>query len=248
MILRRLGNKKRIAEKIQQFFPEHTTYIEPFFGAGGMFFYKPKAKYNIMNDVDSEVFNLFFILQQVPDEFEKSWFEMPIHIDLWKHWKKNKETDPVKKAVRFVMLSNWGFMGKPQTMRLGECNTKKIVLDNIEMTQKLLWDVAFSNADFRELLKKVNVRNKKRAFIYCDPPYLATNNNYSEGFKESDSNDLFDYLVQSEIRFAMSEFDHPFILEQAEKRGLNLIKIGERRNISNRRMEVLVTNYDQDEV
>ena len=59
MILRRLGNKKKIAKKIQAYFPPHKIYIEPFFGAGGMFFNKPKAKYNIVNDLDSDVFNLF---------------------------------------------------------------------------------------------------------------------------------------------------------------------------------------------
>ena len=49
MILRRLGNKQAIAEKIQTYFPAHKIYIEPFFGAGGMFFNKRKAKYNIVN-------------------------------------------------------------------------------------------------------------------------------------------------------------------------------------------------------
>ena len=45
MILRRLGNKSKIAADIQKHFPQHKIYIEPFFGAGGMFFNKPKAKY-----------------------------------------------------------------------------------------------------------------------------------------------------------------------------------------------------------
>lgn len=36
MILRRLGNKKRIAKEIQVYFPYHKIYIEPFFGAGGI--------------------------------------------------------------------------------------------------------------------------------------------------------------------------------------------------------------------
>jgi hypothetical protein len=30
MILRRLGNKKKIAKKIQAYFPPHKIYIEPF--------------------------------------------------------------------------------------------------------------------------------------------------------------------------------------------------------------------------
>ena len=45
MILRRLGNKGKIADKIQSYFPEHKIYIEPFFGAGGMFFNKRKSHY-----------------------------------------------------------------------------------------------------------------------------------------------------------------------------------------------------------
>lgn len=42
----------------------------------------------------------------------------------------------------------------------------------------------------------------------------------------------------------MSEFDHPFILEQAKQRNLNVIVIGERQNLKNRRTEILVTNYE----
>lgn len=49
MILRRLGNKKKIAQEIIQYFPPHKIYIEPFFGAGGMFFNKPKAKQRGLN-------------------------------------------------------------------------------------------------------------------------------------------------------------------------------------------------------
>lgn len=41
----------------------------------------------------------------------------------------------------------------------------------------------------------------------------------------------------------MSEFNHPFILEQAKERNLNVITIGERQNLKNRRIEILVTNY-----
>jgi DNA adenine methylase len=44
--------------------------------------------------------------------------------------------------------------------------------------------------------------------------------------------------------FAMSEFDNDFILNQAKERGLNVITIGERNNIKNRRTEILITNYE----
>jgi len=70
MILTRLGNKRAIAGKIQAYFPPHEIYIEPFFGAGGMFFYKPLAKYNFLNDLDSDVFNLFLVIIRQRSEFD----------------------------------------------------------------------------------------------------------------------------------------------------------------------------------
>ena len=107
MILRRLGNKKKLAKKLQAYFPPHKIYIEPFFGAGGMFFNKPKAKYNIVNDLDSDVFNLFQVVMNQKEELDEAFYMMPIHSDLLEYWKKNKETEPIKKALRFLLMSNF---------------------------------------------------------------------------------------------------------------------------------------------
>ena len=112
MILRRLGNKKRIAKDIIKHFPPHKIYIEPFFGAGGMFFNKPKAKYNIVNDLDSDVFNLFQVVMNRREELEKAFYLMPIHSDLLEYWKANREEEPIRKALRFLFLSNFALLLK----------------------------------------------------------------------------------------------------------------------------------------
>ena len=247
MILRRLGNKKKIAHEIQKHFPPHKIYIEPFFGAGGMFFNKPKAKYNIVNDLDSDVFNLFQVVMNQKEELEKDFYMMPIHSDLLDYWKKNKETEPIKKALRFLFLSNLTFMGSGEGMRFTTASSKDILFKNIDETFKLINDVQFNNVDFRKFLNSYQLRGEndnKNTLIYADAPYLDTNDNYSNSFTEDDSLDLFNTLEETKCKFAMSEFDHPFILEQAEKRGLNVIIIGERQNLKNRRTEILVTNYE----
>ena len=87
------------------------------------------------------------------------------------------------------------------------------------------------------------LKDENKTFIYCDPPYLGTNDNYSSSFTEQDSIDLFDCLQATGCKFAMSEFDNEFILNQAKERGLNVIIIGERKNLKNRRTEILITNY-----
>jgi len=247
MILRRLGNKKKIAIEIQAHFPTHKIYIEPFFGAGGMFFNKPKVKYNIVNDLDSDVFNLFQVVSNQKDKLVKEFYKMPIHSDLLKYWQVNEETEPIKKALRFLFLSNLTFMGSGQGMRYTTASSKDILFKNIDETSKLIFDVQFNNVDFRKFFTSYQLRGEndnKNALIYADAPYLETNDNYSNSFTEEDSNDLFNCLEKSTCNFAMSEFNHPFILDQAKKRGLNIHIIGERQNLKNRRTEILITNYE----
>jgi DNA adenine methylase len=255
MILRRLGNKKKIADKIQAHFPPHKIYIEPFFGAGGMFFNKPKAKYNIVNDLDSDVFNLFQVVMNQKEELEKAFYMMPIHSDLLDYWKKNEETEPIKKALRFLFLSNLTMYGTNSGLALVVTKGKNDFYNNLTKTFDCLSDVKFRNMDFR-LFLKTNYFNehrpnqRKESFYYCDPPYLDTADNYSNSFTEQDSLDLFDCLEETGCKFAMSEFGgltpetETFVQKEAIRRGLNVIIIGERQNLKNRRTEILVTNYE----
>ena len=246
MLLNRLGNKTKIAKKIQSYFPPHKIYIEPFFGAGGMFFNKPKAKYNVLNDLDSEVFNLFQVVSLRKNELEELFLQMPVSEDLWNYWKVTQEEDPVRKALRFLFLSNYGYLGKPNTLVFLNGNTSKILYENINKTHEFIFGCEFMNVDFRDIFKKLSFKSdaeKLNTFVYCDPPYLDTDNNYECGFTYQDSEDLFEVLVESGCKFAMSEFDHPKIIEQARDRNLNVIVIGERQNLKNRRTEILVTNY-----
>ena len=260
MILRRLGNKKKIAQQIQAYFPPHKIYIEPFFGAGGMFFNKPKAKYNIVNDLDSDVFNLFQVVMNQKEELEKAFYMMPIHSDLLDYWKVNQEIEPIKKALRFLFLSNFTLNGTGSAVRHqvssgagGVKDSKDSFLKELEKTFLLLYDCNFTNFDFRKFLDKLGFHkdgrnDEEKTFIYSDPPYLDTSDNYSNSFTHQDSAHLFDCLQNTGCKFAYSEFDHPFILEQAKERNLNVITIGERQNLKNRRTEILVTNYKNNQL
>ncbi len=250
MILRRLGNKQKIAMDIQNYFPKHNTYVEPFFGAGGMFFNKPKANFNMLNDLDSDVFNLFQVVMNQKEELEKAFYQMPIHSDLLKYWKENKETEPIKKALRFLLISNFTLLGTGSQLSYLTSDAENTILNNINITQKKLFGCRFNNSDFRKFLNSLSFRGREadalNTFIYCDPPYLGTTDNYSNSFTEKDSIDLFDTLQATGCKFAMSEFDNDFIIQEANKRALNIITIGERQNLKNRRTEILITNYENE--
>lgn len=250
MLLRRNGNKSQLAHKILPHFPEHKIYVEPFFGAGGMFFNKPKVKYNFLNDIDNDVFNLFMVVKNDKEELYKRILQMPIHASLMKHWKKNQETDPIWKAVRFLFISNFTYLSKGFNIKFTADNSKQILLDRIEPTFLYMNDAKFMNVDFRECLKQISFQDKAQlctrgdSFIYSDAPYLGTDGWYTHNSNEiEDVTDNMNMLVDSDIRFGMSEFDNEIILDMAADRKLNIITIGERRNLKNRRTEILLTNY-----
>ena len=247
MILRRQGNKQKLAKAIVPLMPPHKIYIEPFFGAGGMFFNKPKAKHNIVNDLDDDVFNLFQVVIKDAKKLEDYFYKMPTHSSLLDYWKETKEVEPIQKALRFLLLSNLTFMGAGASIQGGTGNTKEAFYKNIDKTYEMINDVKFFNCDAVTFLsKKVAFGESapiKDCFIYCDPPYLGTGDNYSDSYTEEMSAELFDCLVGIGCKFALSEFDHPYIIEQSKKHGLNVVYIGERANLKNRRTEILVTNY-----
>ena len=109
MILRRRGNKRKMSSELQAMFPKHSVYIETFFGAGGMFFNKPKAKYNIVNDLDGDVFNLFMMVINEKELLREAFFQMPIHTDLLEYYKNNEE------AERRGLLVN--YLGERQNLK-----------------------------------------------------------------------------------------------------------------------------------
>ena len=250
MVLSRCGNKRRLAQDLIELFPKHNLYIEPFFGAGGMFFNKPKAKYNIMNDIDSDVYNLYNVIKNKKNELKRELKLTPYHLDLWNYWKKNKETDSIQKAIRFLYLSNLGFLGQNKTMNFTKGNAFQIIPSKIDETYKLLDGVQFMNFNYKKMFKKISGINlyKEKTFIYCDPPYINTFHNYSTGFSQKDSNDLFDILEETNIKWGMSEFYSPFILNQVKQRGLNLHYVKTRANLRSAKTEIYICNYQVDQL
>jgi DNA adenine methylase len=257
MLLTRRGNKRRIANDIVKYFPRHNIYIEYFFGAGGIYFNKPPAKYNYLNDLDGEVINLFTVLLTKPDKLQNLLELMPFHQKLFKDIIKGFIIDSVEpgvwNAAKLVYLSNYSYLGAKDILQLSAANPKKISLTNLTDTVKFINanHNKFTCLDFRDILKNISFKTeneKKNTFIYADPPYLGTcGKQYGvASWVENDSMDLFANLTDSGIRFAISEFDNPFILDLASKYDLNIINITERCNLKNKQTEVLITNYKLD--
>ena len=246
-LLRRLGNKQGMAARLLPYFPDHDIYIEPFFGAGGMFFNKPRARHNFLNDMDRDVFNLYMVCLEERERLAFELGRMPVHQALWEHWKTVVPEDRVLRAVRFLLYSNFGYMGKDSTLHVADVDPRSLAIEEVERMD--LGNCKFTCMDFERAIRSIVIRDEgsipRRAFCYADPPYLGTSHNYEHGdeWGVGELSRLFDVLEWRGCKYAVSEFDNPVVMDMAVSRGLQVHVVGERVNMKNRRVEILVTNY-----
>ena len=168
---------------------------------------------------------------------------MPIHSDLLDYWKENEETEPIKKALRFLFLSNLTFMGTGTMIRTGTENPKSN-FKYLNVVFDFLFNVQFLNKDFKRFFVEARMKNNGQTFIYNDPPYQNTTDNYSNSFVKQDLIDLIETNIATGCKFAISEFDTDVVLELAALYNLEVIVIGERQNLKSRRTEILIVNYE----
>lgn len=246
-LISRQGTKRSLARDIISYFPPHKVYIEPFFGAGGLFFAKPLAEYNYLNDIDDDVFNFWRIFVEKPKKLMGALEKLIVTETQLKRWGAGEqEKTDLMRAVRFFVLSNYSFMSSGHTLANDRLPPAVYVAKKtryFDDFHKKLSGALFYNRDYVDFLECVVPDNLKNAFCYCDPPYVNTDANYA-GFTANDFCNLLDVLISKNIKFAVSEFDSDFVVREAKKRKLNVVRIKERKNLKNRRMEILIMNYD----
>ena len=245
MLLNRLGCKAKLLPQMLPCFPERIgLFLDLFAGTLSVSFAMlPRARYIVANDADAEVANLYRIWKEQPEDLADALETLPQHESLL-NWTP-PDGDAVLRAAMFVFQSNFSFLSKGDTLKFGASNPRQNALKAIRDGFAAINRIQFMSTDFRDALSKLafrHARDRERAFVYADPPYMGTRTNYA-GFAASDSEELVDLLTASGLCFGISEFNSPEILDLAARRGLRVMDIGERRNINNRRREILVTNY-----
>lgn len=240
----RKESKRRIANKIIPLFFPHDHYIEPFFGAGVLFFNKPKAEFNFLNDNDNEVYTFFKVVssKDLKNDLVDKIQELIYHQSLFKFYKKTMFEDDINKTLRFLYLSFFSLYAGYESFRpilLSRAQIIKIV-NNIHNFIKD--DCFFYCLDFKKFLEIDNFSRSSKKFVYADPPYLNTER-YKTNFKINDFKDLVDILTEKKYPFAISEFENELILDYVKSKNLYVTRILERQNIKNRKVEILITNY-----
>jgi DNA adenine methylase len=200
--------------------PTHTCYVEVFGGAAALLLNKPASSFEVYNDYDSELVNLFEVIRDDVDAFVKKADWLLYSRELNEKWKNDLKAgtvpeDRVERALRFwyVMRScfaahpykGWAFAknknrSRPQSMTNA--------LSNLRTIHDRLRAVEIDRLDFRRCIKN---RDGPRNFLFLDPPYLDAEEYRLGVFTLQDHMDLADILHHAKSKWLMTIGDHPKI-------------------------------------
>lgn len=181
-ILNYPGGKWTLANKIIPLFPEHTTYLEPFFGSGAVFFNKPISKVETINDLDSRVINFFTVCRDSPQELAERIYLTPMSREEHRNTRVEVQ-DPIENA-RLFLLESWQSIGGIQKYKTGwRSNIDKLggklhewneIGERVLEVAGRLKQAQIENQDAMKLLQRYD---REKVFVYVDPPYLLSTRN-----------------------------------------------------------------------
>lgn len=202
-ILHYPGSKWSMADWIISFFPQHETYLEPFFGSGAVFFNKKSSKLETINDIDGDVINLFKVIREHPNELAKMVWYTPYSRDeyLAAH---NPTDNDIEKARLFLIrcwqsirvktgsISGWKCRGTADdSYRIRQWNE---LPEKIEKVAERLKDIQIENRPAIQVIKRYQ---RPDVLIYADPPYLLETRNgviYQNEMTDQDHIELLEAL------------------------------------------------------
>ena len=208
-ILKYPGGKWAIAPWIIGQFPKHHSYLEPFFGSGGVFFKKEPSNIETINDLDGEVVNFFECVRTDPEKLAHYIYFTPYSVDVYNRaYSDEIPADRFERASRFLVRCNMGYGYRTSGRAVG---WKRDVAKRERAYAAKAWcelpDIVFEAA---ERLRGVQIENKNavelipqfsdpNVLIYCDPPYVLSTRRgkqYRCEMSDEDHLQLLDVLKQ----------------------------------------------------
>lgn len=217
-ILNYHGGKWKMKKWIIENLPEHDIYIEPFGGGASVLLGKPVSRHEVYNDLDENIFNVFFQYRNNSDILVKKLESTPYSRREYDYAHNAIFNCEVEKARCFIIRSFMG-IGDSIYKKTGfrnsvTCNTSlaksfKNYVDASDFFIKRLRYVILENLDYEEIFNKYD---KPGALFYVDPPYLhetrTTNNSYKYEMSDYQHKKLIEILNNIEGSFVLSGYDN----------------------------------------
>ncbi|MCP8687754.1 DNA adenine methylase [Marinobacterium sedimentorum] len=210
-----IGGKRKLAKHLIPLFPDHNCYCEPFAGAAALFFMKPPARSEVLNDLNGDIINLYRVVQHHPDELYR---QFRWTLSSRQHWQQLSATPvavltDVQRAARFIYLQKQAFGGKVTGQSFGVDVTRGPRFNAFNIEQSLSdahFRLASTTIEHLDWLKCMHKYDRPGTLFYCDPPYWQTEG-YGIDFPFGEYEKLAAFARNSKGRVIISLNDHPDI-------------------------------------
>lgn len=198
------GSKWSLAKWIIRFFPEHHSYLEPFFGSGAVLFNKPRSNIETVNDLDGNVVNLFECIKRDPERLAHEIYYTPYARQIYDQAYLEEPKDSLERAVNFYIRLNMGHGFRNNGVKVGWKNDVQgrerayaaqewtHLPAKIMQAAERLRGVQIENRTAAELIPRFN---HKSVLIYCDPPYMLQTRHGKQYRHEMDDKDHEELLA-----------------------------------------------------
>lgn len=245
------GGKFKAAARLCQILPAHQCYVEVFAGAANLLFVKSQSKTEVLNDINSELINLFRIVRYHPREFINELILVSQSRLEFADFRKQPGLTDVQRAARtwFIMRTSFGGRGGTTSpafgyATLGKANFRRTAFAAVRRCHKRLDGVYIENLDFADC---INRYDRPHTFFYCDPPYLDLGGYiYPFGLKEH--HQLASVLRRIKGKFLLSINNHPVI--RGLYKGFSVLKVKVKYSVARdkspkarNRTELVIANY-----
>lgn len=230
-ILKYYGGKFRLADWIIGHFPEHSCYVEPFGGAASVLLKKKPSKYEVYNDLNEEVVNLFRVVR------DRSMARKLKHLLRLTPYSRvewldcfEPSADPVEQARRTIVKSLMSISsadkGKPTGFRVCTRNFHYLpqrfqdYRDHLDLFTERLASVVIEKKDALQVMLD---NDRPDTLHYVDPPYLHRadmRHGYKHEMKTSqEHHELLELLKQLKGFVVLSGYAHPLYFESLKAWG-----------------------------
>ena len=214
-----LGGKRLLAKTIIPLIDKipHNIYCEPFVGMGGVFFRRTqKPKCEAINDINSEIINMFRMVEKFPNYLADM---LKFKICSRAEFKAMLATPPLlltelERAVRYLYIQKNAFGGKTFSQVFGVTLERtrfdsERIIPQIHMLHKRLAGVYIECLPYAEFIKRYD---RPDTLFYLDPPYWGCESFYGKDFfSRADFGELAKLLKGIKGKFIMSINDVPEI-------------------------------------
>jgi DNA adenine methylase len=174
-----IGGKRRLADVLIQRFPPHTCYVEVFAGAAALFFIRPPAGVEVLNDVNDDLINLYRVVQHHLEEFVRQfkWALSSREVFRWLSDTPPHTLTDIQRAARFYYLQQNCFGGRVEGRTFGTATTSPPGLNLLRLEETLsAAHLRLSGAYIEKLDWQACVARYDRphTFFYFDSPYWQT--------------------------------------------------------------------------